>query len=123
MGGFSYNLLMDSTENTFIDTKPLTRTHCVLVSLGHRVCRQVRKNGTVSEAFTVIANPDRRDRWGAIPEEDWKLCDEAEEARTYGPHRTATYKTVRHHGYDMRNPSWMDSSHGYYEERVFTGWK
>lgn len=110
------------TTTDFIDIEPLTRTHAVLISLGHRVTRQVKKDGSLSDAINVIANPDRRDRWGAIPEEDWQLCDEAEEAPTYGPRRTAKYKTVRRYGYDMRNPSWMDSSRGYYEERVFIGW-
>ena len=110
---------------TFVQAKPVTRTHEVLIELGHRVLHQVWKDGTVSPGITLIANPARQDEHGAIPEEDWQLCDEAEAAPLYGPARPkAVYTQVWVDGYDMNQPGWMDwtTSKGYWKSE-FSHWE
>jgi hypothetical protein len=63
----------------YIEVAPVTRTHDVLISFGHKVVRVVLPDNTLG-AYTILANPERCSKWGLVPESDWRLCDEAEAA-------------------------------------------
>ena len=109
---------------TFVEAKPVTRSHYVLIELGHRVAHQVMKDGTLCPAYHIIANPNRKDKYGDILEEDYQRCDEAEEAPLYGPVRRPVYTRVWVDEYDRTEPGWMDhtTSRGHWKSE-FSRWE
>ena len=106
----------------FVDVPAATRTHEVLLELGHRVTRQANRDGSLG-AYTIHANPDHADKWGTVPESDWALCDAVEAAQTYGPTRRAVYRTGR---YVSTHEHWMATGEDLpcgYHKRTFIGYE
>lgn len=114
---------MSSLANRFVDVAPVTRTHEVLIELGHRVTRQVASDGSLT-AYTIIANPERcHEKWGTVLESDWALCDAAEAAPSYGPTRRAVYLKGR---YVSTHEHWMETGQDLvcgYHEQTFVRWE
>jgi hypothetical protein len=115
--------MSNATETRFADVPAVTRTHEVLLSLGHRVTRQVNRDGSLG-VYTVHANPERADKWGAIPEADWTLCDAAEAAPVFGPAMArpvyATGRYVSTHEHYMATGEDLPCG---YNERTIIGWE
>jgi len=97
-----------SSAPCFVDVAPVTRTHEVLIELGHRVTRQVAPDGSLN-AYIIIANPERcHEKWGTVLESDWALCDAAEAAPSYSPVRFAVYVDGPWiNEYDTSQPGWI----------------
>ena len=62
------------------------------MGFGHKFFTE--RNGTT----LLYANPDRADKWGGVPEDDWAAADAAENAPVYS-HPVPQGPTLREAGY------------------------